>query len=73
MNKKQSGFLMAVGLAVCGSASAASISYYMNESNKPSLFSSGSDYLQVTISDAIADDKIHFTVSPLSALTSITG
>ena len=73
MNKKLYGVLMAVGLAVCGSAAATSVSYYMNESNKPSFFPSGSDYLQVTISDAIADDKIYFTVTPLSALTNITG
>lgn len=75
MNKKLYGALvgMMVGLAVSGSAAASSVSYYMNESNKPSLFPSGSDYLQVTISDAIADDKIYFTVTPLSDLTSITG
>jgi len=75
MNKKLYGALvgMAVGLAVSGSVGATSVSYFMNESNKPSFFPSGSDYLQVTISDAIVDDKIHFTVTPLSALTNITG
>jgi len=64
---------MVAGLAVNGFAAAATVSYYMSESNKPTFFASGNDYLKVLISDAIADDKIHFTVTPLAALTDLAG
>ena len=75
MNKKIYSILvgMVVGLAVSGYASATSISYYMTESNYPRLIPGGSDYMQVTIFDSLADDKIHFTVALLPDLVNLAG
>lgn len=67
--------LGALALSVAGAANAASVSYYMNQSNELSL-PDGTNYLQVTISDAVFGldlSAIRFDVTLLSPLTSIAG
>ena len=64
-----------VAASVCGSAAqAASISYYMDQSNTEGTWPDGVNYLQVTISDSILfPGDIEFLVTPLSSLTSTAG
>jgi hypothetical protein len=56
-----------LGLLVSGSASAASISYFLDQSN---ALPNGTNYLQVTIADGVAGD-INVSVALLAPLTSI--
>lgn len=60
---------VAMGLVVSGTAAASSVSYFLDDSNV-SQFASGTNYLQVTITDDPNGD-INFLVTPLSPLTSI--
>jgi hypothetical protein len=62
---------LALGLCLAGSANAASISYYLNQSNDPEgwLPDGTQNYLKVTLSDDGAD--IDVTVELLGPLTSI--
>jgi hypothetical protein len=64
------------GLALCsaGLANAASITYYMNQSNTESAWPDGIDYLSVTIFDSISNPgDIEFLVTPLAPLTISAG
>ncbi len=78
MNIRRLGAIagLLVSLAFAGTASAASISYYMDQSNAEPLLPDGVNYLQVTISDATYGldlNAIRFDVTLLSPLTSIAG
>ena len=72
MNKNLRRHLAALGagIVMSGNVAAASISFYMDQSN---TLPDGVNYLQVTIDDALAPGNINFTVTPLSSLTDIAG
>jgi hypothetical protein len=61
---------LAVGLLAATSSQAASISFFLDQSNK---LSDGINYLQVTISDERAAGVIDFTVQALQPLLDIAG
>ncbi|MBC7982653.1 MAG: VPLPA-CTERM sorting domain-containing protein [Candidatus Obscuribacterales bacterium] len=67
---------MAVAIAVlasgAGGAQAASISYYLNQSNADAVLPDGTNYALVTINDDVAN-TLRFTVSLFAPLTSIAG
>ncbi len=63
---------MAGLLLMGGSAYAASVSVYLDQSNENTAFADGSNYLKVTISDG-ADGAIDFTVETLAPLADIAG
>ena len=68
--------LPALVLALLGpaAASAASVSYYLNQSNTEGSWPDGVNYLQVTISDSISNPgDIEFLVTPLASLTVSAG
>lgn len=63
-------------LALAGTAQAASVSYYLDQSNAEPHLPDGVNYLQVTVSDAVFgpdNEAIRFDVDLLPALTSIAG
>lgn len=65
-----------LGLSSFGSAGAASVSYYLDQSNVDAYLPDGTNYLQVTISDAtfgLDTGAIRFDVTLLAPLTSIAG
>jgi len=63
---------MATGLLVSGAGQAASVSYYLDQSNEDVLLPDGTNYLQVTIADGVGGD-IDFTVELLQPLLDIAG
>lgn len=64
----------ALVLGVAGTANAASVSYYMDQSNTEGSWPDGVNYLQVTIFDSIANPgDIEFLVTPLASLTVSAG
>ncbi len=66
--------LAALALNAAGAANAASISYYMNQSNTEGSWPDGINYLQVTISDSISNPgDIEILVTPLPSLTVSAG
>ncbi len=66
--------LAALSLTAAGAANAASISYYMNQSNTEGSWPDGINYLQVTIFDSVSNPgDIEILVTPLSALTVSAG
>jgi len=71
----KTNFLLATALLIAaGSANAASVSYYMNQSNEEGTWADGVNYLLVTISDSLANPgDIEFLVTPLATLTSTAG
>ncbi len=71
----KSNFLLATALLIAaGSANAASVSYYMNQSNEEGTWADGVNYLLVTISDSLSNPgDIEFLVTPLATLTSTAG
>ncbi len=61
-------------MAVAGSANAASVSYYMDQSNTEGTWADGVNYLLVTISDSVSNPgDIEFLVTPLATLTTSAG
>ena len=72
MFKKMMTVALASALLMSGSAYAASISVYLDQSNTESAFADGTNYLQVTISDGV-DGAIDFTVETLGPLADIGG
>ena len=72
-----SGFRLALAvltLNLAGAANAASISYYLNQSNAEASWPDGVSYLQVTISDSLSNPgDIEILVTPLAALTVSAG
>ncbi len=61
-------------LLASGAVNAASVSYYLDQSNTEGTWPDGVNYLQVTISDSIANPgDIEFLVTPLTSLTSTAG
>lgn len=64
--KKALPALLCVGLASAGGAQAASVSYYMNQSN---ALADGVNYLKVTIDDEGTAGFINFSVEVLPALS----
>jgi hypothetical protein len=72
--KKSSAFLALAALAAAGVTNAASVSYYLNQSNTEGSWPDGVNYLQVTISDSISNPgDIEFLVTPLASLTVSAG
>lgn len=66
----------AVALLLSGAVSAASLSYYLDQTNADPLLPDGVNYLKVTISDATFgsdSSAIRFDVTVLSPLLSIAG
>jgi hypothetical protein len=66
--------LAALGLAFAGTVNAASIAYFLDQSNEDPYLPDGVNYLKVTISDAAFGsdpNAIRFDVTVLSPLTSI--
>lgn len=63
---------MVTGLIVSGAVSAASVSYYLDQSNEDVLLPDGTNYLQVTIADGVGGD-IDVTVDILQPLLDIAG
>ncbi len=60
--------LAALALNVAGAANAASISYYLDQSNTEGSWPDNVNYLQVTIFDSIANPgDIEFLVTPLAS------
>ena len=64
--------LLCVGLGSTGGAQAASVSYYLNQSNVDAALADGVNYLKVKIDNDVAG-WVRFTVDVLSPLTSIAG
>lgn len=68
---------LALGLCALlaqGIASAASVSYYLDQSNTEGTWPDGVNYVQVTIFDSLSNPgDIEFLVTPLAALTSSAG
>lgn len=65
---------LAAAFIFTSTAQAASISYYLDQSNSESTWPDGVNYLQVTIFDSILHPgDIEFLVTPLSTLTSTAG
>jgi hypothetical protein len=65
---------LATALLGSSVAGAASISYYLNQSNTEGSWPDGVNYLQVTISDSISNPgDIEILVTPLAALTVSAG
>ncbi len=62
---------LAVGQFLTVTANAASLQVFLDQSNESSVFTSGTNYLTVTISDG-ADGAIDFRVQTNDALSSIT-
>jgi hypothetical protein len=72
--KKSSAFLALATLAAAGVTNAASVSYYLNQSNTEGSWPDGVNYLQVTISDSISNPgDIELLVTPLASLTVSAG
>lgn len=67
--KKGAAAGLLVALAFAGTAQAASVSYYLDQSDR---LADGTNYLQVTISDGI-DGAINFTVDALQPLLATYG
>lgn len=66
--------LAVLALGAAGAANAASISYYLNQSNTEGSWPDGINYLQVTIFDSIANPgDIEIQVTPLASLTVSAG
>jgi hypothetical protein len=66
--------LVALALTAAGAANAASVSYYMNQSNTEGSWPDGINYLQVTIFDSISNPgDIEILVTPLPSLTVSAG
>ena len=66
--------LAALALNVAGAANAASVSYYLDQSNTEGSWPDNVNYLQVTIFDSIANPgDIEFLVTPLASLTVSAG
>lgn len=66
--------LAALALSVAGAANAASVSYYLDQSNTEGSWPDNVNYLQVTIFDSIANPgDIEFLVTPLASLTVSAG
>lgn len=66
--------IAALALFGAGFANAASITYYMNQSNTEGSWPDGVSYLSVTIFDSITNPgDIEFLVTPLAALTVSAG
>lgn len=64
--------LLCVGLGSAGGAQAASVSYYLNQSNENAVLPDYvNDYLKVTIDDHDAVNLVTFTVEILPALSSL--
>jgi len=64
----------ALALCFAGLANAASITYYLNQSNTESIWPDGNDYLSVTIFDSFSNPgDIEFLVTPLAPLTISAG
>ena len=66
--------LAALALTSAGAVNAASVSYYLNQTNGEPFLVDGVNYLQVTISDSafgLDPNAIRFNVTLLSPLTSI--
>lgn len=74
---KRYAMLGAIGMALAataGMANAASVSYFLDQSNLSSgPLGDGTNYLQVTIDDQGAPGLINFTVKTLPALNNIAG
>jgi len=70
MKSKITAGLLAAGLCFAGSSQAASISYFLNQSNQ---LADGINYLQVTIDDEGAPGAINFTVEALQPLLDLAG
>ncbi len=71
---KSSAVLALATLAASGAANAASVSYYLNQSNTEGSWPDGVNYLQVTISDSISNPgDIELLVTPLASLTVSAG
>ena len=66
MKVAASGVLLWIALAMAPGARAASVSYFLDQSN---ALPDGNDYLKVTIDDEGSAGAINFTVDVLSALT----
>lgn len=63
-----------LALSAASAANAASISYYMNQSNTEGSWPDGINYLQVTISDSLSNPgDIEILVTPLPSLTVSAG
>ena len=56
--------------ALPGIAGAASVSYYLNQSNE---LANGTDYLEVTLADATTSNTVDVRVDPLTPLSNIAG
>ena len=66
--------LAALALNIAGAANAASVSYYLDQSNTEGSWPANVNYLQVTIFDSIANPgDIEFLVTPLASLTVSAG
>jgi hypothetical protein len=66
--------LAAVALIVAGAGNAASVSYYMDQSNTEGSWPDNVNYLQVTIFDSISNPgDIQILVTPLASLTVSAG
>lgn len=66
--------LAALALNVAGAANAASVSYYLDQSNTEGSWPDNVNYLQVTIFDSISNPgDIEFLVTPLASLTVSAG
>lgn len=70
MKSKIAAGLLAVGLSFASSSQAASISYFLDQSNK---LADGINYLKVTIDDEGAAGAINFTVEVLQPLLDLAG
>ncbi len=75
MNKSLRSLAVAtLTLFAAGVANAASVSYFLNQSNTEGSWPDGVNYLQVTISDSISNPgDIEFLVTPLASLTISAG
>lgn len=73
--RRTAGFALAfVALAATGAAQAASVSYYLDQSNTEGTWPDGVAYVQVTIFDSLSNPgDIEFLVAPLATLTSSAG
>lgn len=70
MKSKIAAGLLAVGLSFASSSQAASISYFLDQSNQ---LADGINYLKVTIDDEGAAGAINFTVEVLQPLLDLAG
>ena len=66
--------LVTLGFLAAGATNAASVSYYLDQSNTEGSWPDGVNYLQVTISDSVSNPgDIEFLVTPLATLTISAG